>query len=72
MVQPVSSNRYSLGGSLPELGPPVAVLDNQRQEAIALCWSREKAQLIVDLLNAQERPTDLEQMEKYAAWAKDR
>lgn len=35
----------------PAFGPPHAVLDDQEREAIALCWHREKAQLIVDVLN---------------------
>jgi hypothetical protein len=44
--------RYRAGANVaPAFGPPHAVLDDQEQEAIALCWHPEKAQLIVDVLN---------------------
>jgi len=43
--------RYRVGDSVKEFGPPFAVLDDRAREAIALCWHKDKAQVIVDALN---------------------
>ncbi|HEY2404619.1 MAG TPA: hypothetical protein VGI10_01380 [Polyangiaceae bacterium] len=45
------TRRYTVGGSIPNFGPPFAVLDNAQCCAIALCWTNEQAQRICDALN---------------------
>ena len=42
--------------NLAGFGLPFAVLDDRNREALALCWRREHAQLIVDALNAAGAP----------------
>jgi hypothetical protein len=39
--------------------PMWAVLDEQRREAIALCWHEDKAREIADALNGKGAPANL-------------